>query len=293
MDPGAIALRGGLWWLLLPLIGLPVSLYMSRRGQPGFLARLLVWFVIIPLFLGAAFLGRWVFCALLGACGAVALWEIARLEDGSVRRAPVLAIGLLLAAGGPVAAAVYEPFPWQIAIAAWLIGPLLYFVLPRRNGGNARVLALALYLGAGLAAWPRLLALPVGFRFVLVAFSVVIVADILAFTCGRLFPRQSLFLRLSSGKTTAGYVGGGLAAVGAAFILWYAMPELSGGQVVAAALVLAVSGAAGDLLASGIKRRHGVKDSGRTLGRMGGMLDRLDSLLTAGWVFFLYLWLVR
>jgi phosphatidate cytidylyltransferase len=50
------------------------------------------------------------------------------------------------------------------------------------------------------------------------------------------------------------------------------------------AVLLAIGGSAGDLAASFVKRRYGVKDFGNTLGLMGGLLDRMDSLLGAGWI---------
>ncbi len=51
---------------------------------------------------------------------------------------------------------------------------------------------------------------------------------------------------------------------------WYA--ALVGG-------LFAISGQAGDLLESVLKRDAGVKDSGQTLPGMGGVLDVLDSIL--------------
>jgi phosphatidate cytidylyltransferase len=287
MDVSAIATRAALWWLLFPAVGLPVSLIMARRGDRGFFERIFVWLAIIPVFLVTAYLGRWPFAVLLAVAGLAALREVARLEGVSGRRSVALAIAALLTTAGPLAAAGAW-LPRDTTAAVWLLAPVAYFLVPRRASA-ARIVAAGTYLGAALAAWPLLLALPVGYRFVLIVFSVVTVADILAFVAGRLKPRIYIFPRLSPNKTLFGLLGGATAAVAVGFILWYAVPEFGALDVVSGALLLAAAGVAGDLLASAIKRRHGAKDFGRALGRMGGVLDRLDSLLGAGWVACLFL----
>ncbi len=48
-----------------------------------------------------------------------------------------------------------------------------------------------------------------------------------------------------------------------------------------AACCLSVFAQAGDLLESAIKRKLGVKDSGRTIPGHGGLFDRLDGFLAA------------
>jgi phosphatidate cytidylyltransferase len=52
-------------------------------------------------------------------------------------------------------------------------------------------------------------------------------------------------------------------------------------------IVVALAGIGGDLMASALKRRKGVKDSGALLPAQGGFLDRFDSLALTAPVFFL------
>ena len=59
---------------------------------------------------------------------------------------------------------------------------------------------------------------------------------------------------------------------------------LAGGVSIAAFTaggLLSLCAQAGDLLESAIKRRLGVKDSGRTIPGHGGLFDRLDGFLAA------------
>jgi phosphatidate cytidylyltransferase len=97
---------------------------------------------------------------------------------------------------------------------------------------------------------------------------------------GQLVGRRKLAPGISPGKTIEGAIGGLVAAltVGIVFrdLVW---PDPPGAFLLAGAVCAA--GLGGDLAASMIKRRAGIKDFGTTLPGQGGVLDRFDSFLAA------------
>ena len=120
---------------------------------------------------------------------------------------------------------------------------------------------------------------PGGFANVLFLLCVVWASDIGAYMIGRLVGGAKLAPAISPGKTRSGSVGGVLAAIGVGLAAAY----LGGGSFVTAALTaagLGVLAQAGDLLESAVKRHFGAKDSGNLIPGHGGLLDRLDAVLT-------------
>ncbi|HJS87915.1 MAG TPA: phosphatidate cytidylyltransferase [Acetobacteraceae bacterium] len=105
-------------------------------------------------------------------------------------------------------------------------------------------------------------------------------SDIGAYVAGRLIGGPRLAPRVSPSKTWAGAAGGALAS---ALISVCAAKLLVLEVNVAAACLLgagfSVIGQAGDLAESAVKRRCGMKDSGRLIPGHGGLLDRLDASL--------------
>ena len=104
--------------------------------------------------------------------------------------------------------------------------------------------------------------------------------DIGAYLAGRWVGGKRLAPAISPGKTWAGAVGGVLASVAVGLLL--ARPAgFVASQAAPLALLLSVAAQAGDLLESAVKRRCGVKDSGRLIPGHGGLLDRVDGILAA------------
>jgi phosphatidate cytidylyltransferase len=120
---------------------------------------------------------------------------------------------------------------------------------------------------------------PHGLQLVLWLLVVVWATDIAAYFAGRSIGGLRLAPSISPSKTWAGLIG---AVLGAA-LAGGGLPLQGHGRYTAAALagVLALVAQAGDLFESLLKRRAGVKDSGRLLPGHGGLLDRVDGLLFA------------
>jgi len=120
---------------------------------------------------------------------------------------------------------------------------------------------------------------------------VVASSDIGGYFAGRLVGGPRLWPRVSPGKTWSGAFG----AVGLAFlaggVFSWATTGTYYGEVCAVSAACSALAQAGDLAESALKRRFGVKDSGRILPGHGGVLDRLDGLLAATLVVaFVTLW---
>ena len=123
--------------------------------------------------------------------------------------------------------------------------------------------------------------------------AVVKVGDVAAYAFGSLVGRHRLAPVLSPGKTwegAAASIAGSLAA--AWFVIERAGPTAAvrpWGGWITYALAVGLAGMLGDLAESLLKREAGSKDSGTSLGGLGGMLDLVDSLLFAAPVAWL-LW---
>lgn len=105
-------------------------------------------------------------------------------------------------------------------------------------------------------------------------------ADVTAYAVGSSLGRRKIAPRISPGKTWEGTIAG-LVAAAVVVILWNRPFLAFPAWAFPAAVLIGPAAFAGDLLESWTKRRAGVKDSGALLPGHGGILDRIDSLVTA------------
>ncbi|MDY6830792.1 MAG: phosphatidate cytidylyltransferase [Thermodesulfobacteriota bacterium] len=125
----------------------------------------------------------------------------------------------------------------------------------------------------------------------------VFLGDTGAFYGGRFFGKHKLLPAVSPGKTIEGAVGGMTATmgVGATINVFFpvlpwglAMDRLPWTTALIFFMVVGVVGQAGDLFESTMKRDAGVKDSGALFPGHGGLLDRIDALIFAIPVAYLF-----
>jgi phosphatidate cytidylyltransferase len=191
------------------------------------------------------------------------------------------------------AIALFATLPLAVVLCAWS-GPTGAFLLLGAAtaagvviaGGisPARPLAFGLpYLSVAAVALVWLRQPPAsGGANVIVLLLIVWASDIGAYMAGRGIGGPRLAPTISPGKTWSGAIGGLLAAAatGLAASAILGNSPLSW-RPVGFAVLIGIISQAGDLFESQVKRHFGVKDSGNMIPGHGGLLDRLDAVLTA------------
>jgi len=129
-----------------------------------------------------------------------------------------------------------------------------------------------------------------GKGWIMALFAITKASDISAYIFGSKLGRHKLISRISAKKTLEGSVFGVLGSILMAVLcrLWF-LKSMSFSSILLLGILLSVSGQIGDLVESMLKRDAQVKDSGKLIPGMGGVLDIMDSVLFAAPVMYLYL----
>ncbi len=259
--------------------------------------RIITAIIIAPVAIGCVFfLPVPGFSLFVGFVIVVSGWEWANLAgiEGGLKFLYAAGIGLLL-----VLASFVEPrwilFPsllwWSIALVLVIRYPVLE---DRWSAPLVRMLTGPVILVPGFVALVQLKLSPDSNFLILLLFFLIWGADIGAYFSGRAWGKRKLAPRVSPGKSWAGLGGGMVTAmvIALGMTLWIGKPDPGSFQAaifLTGCLVVVLVSVLGDLTISMFKRHRGIKDSSQLLPGHGGFLDRIDSLLSAGPVYSVFL----
>jgi phosphatidate cytidylyltransferase len=172
------------------------------------------------------------------------------------------AFALLLAIGGGLAL-------WE-----WLA---LVRKMDAGGGQRAALNLLAVLAVAGAIGGLWVVRDQLGFTAALWVFAMVWATDIGAYFAGRAFGGLRLAPSISPSKTWSGLIGGMIAAL----VVGATLGDRAGieGVPLWIGAPMGLLSQLGDLAQSWLKRRAGVKDSGRIIPGHGGVFDRVDGLI--------------
>jgi len=234
--------------------------------------------ILAPIAIVAVWIGGLAWLVAITALVGAGLWEWARMTTPGPWTPAGIAM-VVATAAVPVSGLLGAPSGLGVLIVCSSAAALL----GRRAGNDAVATLGTLYLGSAAIGLIWLRELPqAGFGGALWLLLAVWAADSGAYLVGRTVGGPKLAPRISPHKTWSGLVGSmlGAALVGAILgWLWEGSPPT--GRLAAVSVVVGLVGQVGDLLESLAKRRFGVKDSSNLLPGHGGVLDRVDALMSA------------
>jgi phosphatidate cytidylyltransferase len=251
----------------------------------------------LPFLIFLVYLGGFPFIFLVGFACICSLWEFYRIvfnADGEILYGVVIWWGYVVG--------------FAIIVAAHIAGSESVLVLLALNLVIVGLISLFLYKNKpsiiniipkqiqGIVYIPLLLSFlvsirrdPDGMTWIFLLLAIIFAGDISAYYVGSYLGRHKLNPAVSPGKTVEGAIGGlaGNLLVGSIGKLFF-LPAISWGAAVLFFLAVGLSGQVGDLFESEFKRSSKIKDSGGILPGHGGFLDRIDALLFASPVAYLF-----
>ena len=269
----------------------PRGPFAGREFQARVISAILLGAVV----LSALILGGWPFAVIWLAAGIVFAAEWIGMSAIAPRRL-VLSLtattlfGLVLCLQGDA--------PVGVGLGVGAVGALLVAAIAKDGPGRLRAV-LGLASAAVVALVPTALRddPAIGLLGPAWMFAVVWTTDIVAYFTGRTLGGPKLMPRVSPKKTWSGALGGlgggTLAGIGIVVLArehgWSDLataPLVLVGALSATASILSQGG---DLVESALKRRYGVKDSGRAIPGHGGVMDRLDGFFAVALLAGFYL----
>lgn len=262
------------------------------------LKRWITAFAAIPLLsLLIASGGTLMFAGVIGFVCLIALWEFFHIIVGKTERSNPFCFKLLAFIVGPaiIWAAYMNSFKSMLGLIALNLIVSALISLPKFkfdasvSGIVLKQLLAVIYIPLFLSYLVMIRNGNDGISWIFFLLLVVFSGDTGAFYTGSYLGRHKLCPAVSPNKTIEGSIGGLAANVcsGALFKIFF-FPLLQWNLSILFFLCIGVAGQVGDLFESKLKRVANIKDSGSLLPGHGGFLDRIDALLFAAPVAYLF-----
>lgn len=182
-----------------------------------------------------------------------------------------------------------------IAVGLLALYACAEYMALQKDGAGKYHLLVGLAIGAMLSHLALIVHLHLppatGVKLVLLLVITTECNDIFQYLTGKMFGKRKIAPHISPNKTVEGFLGGLLLTPVLTNLLGFFL--LPGRSIVFYTLLglgIAFVGFCGDLFISRVKRRAGVKDTGRLIPGHGGLLDRVDSLIFSAPLFY---WFIR
>lgn len=187
---------------------------------------------------------------------------------------------------------------WQFL--AVIIGLFLFFILElTKKKTHQPILSIsATIFGIIYISWCfsfilRIRLLSEGASLVTFLLLVTKSSDIGAYFWGKKLGKTLLLERVSPKKTIEGAIGGFFTSLAVGVLYSFFIKSIDFWEKFFLIIILAIISQLGDLFESLIKRDCQVKDSGRVLPGMGGVLDVIDSIIFTAPTFYLYVTMMK
>jgi phosphatidate cytidylyltransferase len=249
-------------------------------------ARIITAIFLIPIVIACIFLlPPLSFFSLAMLLMLLAGWEWAQLSGlvattSKIFYLVVLAVVLTLSVFVPIYLVILIGIVW------WLLALILLILYPKASSwwGNSKLIRCVMGILVLTPCWIGLITLQ-GFSPEVLLYCLVLVwaVDSAAYFVGKKWGKHKITPAVSPGKSYEGLIGALLAAIIISAIGGWVF-ALSKEQWTAFLFICLLGGVFvslfGDLFESMLKRQSNVKDSGTLLPGHGGILDRIDSLIT-------------
>jgi phosphatidate cytidylyltransferase len=252
----------------------------------------------LPFLIFFVYSGGLLFILLISFACICSLWEYYRIVFNADRQilggalvwwGYVISFGIILAThfagtdGAAVLVALNLVFVGLISVFIFKSNPAVIDVIQKQIQGIVYIPLLISFLVSIRNG-------PDGMIWIFLLLGIIFTGDTSAYYVGSYLGQRKLNPAVSPGKTVEGALGG-LAGnlIAGAIGKFFFFPTLSWGLAILFFVTAGIAGQLGDLFESQLKRSSMIKDSGGILPGHGGFLDRIDALLFASPVAYLFI----